>query len=64
HLPVERYVEPSEFDRLREAALALGFGYVASAPLVRSSYHEDGQTDFVRQQSHSVGAYSSGNQVR
>jgi lipoic acid synthetase len=50
HLPVERYVEPSEFDRLREAAMALGFGYVASAPLVRSSYHEDGQTDFVRQQ--------------
>lgn len=48
HLPVERYVEPAEFDRLRETALALGFGYVASAPLVRSSYHEDGQTEFVR----------------
>jgi lipoic acid synthetase len=50
HLPVERYVEPAEFDRLRETALALGFGYVASAPLVRSSYHEDGQTEFVRRQ--------------
>ncbi len=50
HLPVVRYVEPSEFDRLRDTAMALGFGFVSSAPLVRSSYHEDGQTAFVRRQ--------------
>jgi len=48
HLPVARYVEPAEFDRLRAAALSLGFEFVASAPLVRSSYHEDGQSEFVR----------------
>lgn len=39
HLPLERYVEPAEFDRYREAGLALGFRKVESAALVRSSYH-------------------------
>jgi len=48
HLPVARYVEPAEFDRIRDAACALGFDFVASAPLVRSSYHEEGQSAFVR----------------
>lgn len=48
HLPVAHYVEPAGFDRLRDTAYALGFGFVASAPLVRSSYHEEGQTAFVR----------------
>jgi lipoic acid synthetase len=41
HLPVVRYWEPEEFDRLRDAALAMGFESVASGPLVRSSYHAD-----------------------
>jgi hypothetical protein len=31
-------VEPTEFERLREEALALGFAGVMSGPLVRSSY--------------------------
>ncbi len=48
HLPVARYVEPAEFDRLRDLAYSLGFGFVASAPLVRSSYHEEGQSAFIR----------------
>jgi lipoyl synthase len=39
HLPIERYVPPEEFDRLRERALALGFRHVEAGPLVRSSYH-------------------------
>ncbi len=39
HLPLERYVEPAEFDRYRMEGLALGFRRVESAPLVRSSYH-------------------------
>ena len=39
HLPVERFVPPDEFERLREEALALGFDEVASGPFVRSSYH-------------------------
>ncbi len=39
HYPVDRYVEPAEFDALRDEGLAMGFKYVASGPLVRSSYH-------------------------
>jgi lipoic acid synthetase len=38
HHPVERWVEPAEFERLREQALGLGFSGVMSGPLVRSSY--------------------------
>jgi len=48
HEPVARYLPPEEFDAIRAAALALGFDYAACAPLVRSSYHEDGQAAFVR----------------
>jgi lipoic acid synthetase len=43
HLPVERYVLPEEFEHLRMFGEALGFTHVASAPLVRSSYHADVQ---------------------
>jgi lipoyl synthase len=39
HLPVERYVHPSEFDDLAEQARAMGFRHVEAGPLVRSSYH-------------------------
>jgi len=39
HLPVVAYVAPGEFDRYGEVARAKGFSYVASGPLVRSSYH-------------------------
>jgi lipoyl synthase len=41
HLPVDRYVAPDEFARLRDEALALGFKEVAAGPLVRSSYRAD-----------------------
>ena len=43
HLAVERYWEPAEFEALGREARALGFGNVASGPLVRSSYHADRQ---------------------
>lgn len=43
HYPVHRYVTPDEFDTLAEYASRLGFTSVASAPLVRSSYHADVQ---------------------
>jgi lipoyl synthase len=43
HLPVQRYLTPQEFDELGEHAKSLGFKNVASAPLVRSSYHADQQ---------------------
>jgi deoxyxylulose-5-phosphate synthase len=39
HAPLERYVEPAEFKHYEEAGAAMGFSYVASGPLVRSSYH-------------------------
>lgn len=38
HLPVEEYVHPDVFARYKEAALDLGFRYVASGPFVRSSF--------------------------
>ncbi len=43
HAGVVRYYTPEEFKRLKELALALGFGHVESGPLVRSSYHADEQ---------------------
>ena len=39
HLPVERYWTPEEFASVRDYALGLGYRYVESGPLVRSSYH-------------------------
>ncbi len=41
HLAVKEYVTPAQFDRYAEIAEAIGFKNVASAPLVRSSYHAD-----------------------
>ncbi|HYD40054.1 MAG TPA: lipoyl synthase [Anaeromyxobacter sp.] len=38
HLPVQEWVSPERFAAYRERGLALGFRYVASGPLVRSSY--------------------------
>jgi lipoic acid synthetase len=38
HLPVIEWVTPARFASYREAGRALGFRYVASGPLVRSSY--------------------------
>ncbi len=43
HWPVERYVTPNEFDAWKDEALSMGFDSVASAPLVRSSFHADEQ---------------------
>ncbi|EAQ75184.1 lipoic acid synthetase [Synechococcus sp. WH 5701] len=42
HLPVARYWEPAEFERLGAIARELGFQQVRSGPLVRSSYHAAG----------------------
>jgi lipoic acid synthetase len=39
HAPVVRYVEPEKFALYEREAQALGFAFVASGPLVRSSYH-------------------------
>ena len=48
HLPVARFVHPSEFDELRKYGESLGFRHVASGPLVRSSYHADQQARLLR----------------
>jgi lipoic acid synthetase len=38
HLPVVEFVHPDRFKALEQAGLEMGFAYVASGPLVRSSY--------------------------
>jgi lipoic acid synthetase len=38
HLPIERYYTPDEFGSLRKYGLEIGFRWVESGPLVRSSY--------------------------
>jgi lipoic acid synthetase len=49
HLEIARYVPPEELEMLKEEALAMGFPHIESGPLVRSSYHADGQRDIVRE---------------
>lgn len=41
HLPVQRYLSPAEFDEYAKQAHKLGFSWVKSGPLVRSSYHAE-----------------------
>jgi len=41
HYPVQEYVPPEQFEKLRSAGLKKGFGFVESSPLVRSSYHAE-----------------------
>lgn len=38
HLPVERYLEPEEFQSLKEMGHSVGIRQIASGPFVRSSY--------------------------
>jgi lipoic acid synthetase len=48
HLAIERYVPPPEFAELEQYARAQGITHVVAGPLVRSSYHADGQAQLVR----------------
>jgi lipoic acid synthetase len=41
HLPVASWIHPDMFANLKEKGLAMGFRYVESGPLVRSSYHAE-----------------------
>ena len=41
HLPVVEFVTPEVFEELKEIGLNMGFRYVESGPLVRSSYHAE-----------------------
>ncbi len=41
HLEVAEYVHPDQFAEYKEAGMKLGFAFVESGPLVRSSYHAE-----------------------
>ena len=41
HMEVVKYYPPEEFDKYRQIALKVGFKFVESGPLVRSSYHAE-----------------------
>jgi lipoyl synthase len=41
HLKVDRYVTPEEFAKYKDWADAMGYEFVESGPLVRSSYHAE-----------------------
>ena len=41
HVPVMKYYKPEEFEELKKIGLEMGFKYVHSGPLVRSSYHAE-----------------------
>jgi lipoyl synthase len=41
HLPVQEFITPERFDKYKELGLQMGFRYVESGPLVRSSYHAE-----------------------
>jgi lipoyl synthase len=47
HLPIARFYHPDEFKELAEEGYVRGFKWVESAPLVRSSYHADGQARII-----------------
>jgi lipoyl synthase len=49
HLAIERYVHPTEFAELEAFARDAGITHVVAGPLVRSSYHADGQAQLVRE---------------
>jgi lipoic acid synthetase len=43
HLPIDRYYTPEEFTEFRRIGTEMGFKWVESGPLVRSSYNADAQ---------------------
>ena len=51
HLEVQRYYELEEFDHLKKIAYDIGFDFVASGPLVRSSYKAADYLDFLNAKS-------------
>jgi lipoic acid synthetase len=41
HLPVVEFVEPARFEEYKTAGMQMGFRFIESGPLVRSSYHAE-----------------------
>jgi lipoic acid synthetase len=49
HAPIVRYYIPQEFEMFRQRGEEMGFRWVESGPLVRSSYHAEAQASFLLQ---------------
>ena len=49
HAPIRRYYEPDVFEMFKERGLEMGFRWVESAPLVRSSYNAEAQARILLQ---------------
>ena len=47
HLKVEKFYHPDEYDAFKDYAYSIGFKFVASGPMVRSSYKASDYLDFV-----------------
>lgn len=58
HLAVERFVHPDEFAELQAYAEQAGIKHVESGPLVRSSYHAEGQSALIRRLQAEQGGHS------
>jgi len=54
HLAVEKYYKPQEFDHYKELAIEIGFDFVASGPLVRSSYKAADYLEHLKAKGHDV----------
>ncbi|AYF44080.1 MULTISPECIES: lipoyl synthase [Halobacteriovorax] len=54
HLKVERYYKPQEFEHYKKVAYEMGFEFVASGPLVRSSYKAADYLDHLRAKGHDI----------
>jgi lipoic acid synthetase len=54
HLPIERYYSIEEFAELKEFGMKIGFRWVESAPLVRSSYRAAEQVRAMSQVHHKL----------
>ena len=50
HLEVQRYYELEEFDHLKKIAYDIGFDFVASGPMVRSSYKASDYLEYLNKQ--------------
>lgn len=54
HLPIEKYYHPDEFAALKDLGYEMGFRWVESGPLVRSSYRADQQVALLSEMRHSA----------
>ncbi len=48
HLPVVEYITPEQFAKYEKIGLEMGFKYVESGPMVRSSYHAERHIDALK----------------